>query len=223
MFLPLLIGPQVTTAQDTIPDSTIITDRFRMTTIRGMVSGRLSTETGVITGRSRIIQMDRVTTQIIMEAIISGSQIDLTSWETIKGGVGPPTTPLPPLPVDVNNLSMTSSISDMDQLDGNVSLDTSIESDVNDFVMPDKIMAALNLPKVATYNLRSMIPKIGHLKTDILERKIDCAFLQEIWQQTDNKEHQHEIEKMLQMSGLAYISCPRPPNAKGLSYGGLLL
>ena len=29
-----------------------------------------------------------------------------------------------------------------------------------------------------------------------------------------------EIEKMLEMSGLKYISSARPPNKKGVSYGG---
>ena len=108
-------------------------------------------------------------------------------------------------------------LSNLVQLDGNIS---SI-SDMNNMnIKPDKIMAALSLPTVATYNCRSKVPKIGNLKTDILERKIDCAFLTEIWEQEDNRNHQYEIEKMLELSGLAYISAARPPNAKGISYGG---
>ena len=63
--------------------------------------------------------------------------------------------------------------------------------------MPDRISAARCLPVVATYNLRSLLPKIGSLTTDILERKIDCGFLSEIWEQDDNKNHQFEIEKLL--------------------------
>ena len=54
----------------------------------------------------------------------------------------------------------------------------------------------------------------------MLERKIDCGFLQEIWENADNKVHQYEIEKMLEMSGLKYMSCSRPPNSKGVCYGG---
>ena len=84
----------------------------------------------------------------------------------------------------------------------------------------DKITAALNLPTVATYNCRSLFPKIESLKKDILERSIDCGFLVEIWEQTQNSEHKFEIEKMLEMSGLQYISTARPPNKKGVSYGG---
>ena len=84
----------------------------------------------------------------------------------------------------------------------------------------DKISAALNLPIVATYNLRSLMPKILSLKNDIFERSVDISFLQETWEQSDNKTHQFEIEKMLEIDGLQYISAPRPKNAKGRSYGG---
>ena len=35
----------------------------------------------------------------------------------------------------------------------------------------DRTNSALNMPVVATYNMRSLFPKIGNLKTDILERK----------------------------------------------------
>ena len=85
----------------------------------------------------------------------------------------------------------------------------------------DKISAALSLPTVATYNLRSMFPKIGNLTADILERKVDVSFLQEIWEDPSNPEHRIEIEKLLEISGLKYFSTARPPNAKnGVSYGG---
>ena len=84
----------------------------------------------------------------------------------------------------------------------------------------DKICAAICLPTVATYNLRSMLPKIGNLTTDILEREIDCAFLQEIWENEDNANHQFEIEKLLEIHGLQYMSTSRKPNSKGVAYGG---
>ena len=84
----------------------------------------------------------------------------------------------------------------------------------------NKVTAALNLPIVATYNLRSLMPQILSLKNDLLERSVDIGFLQETWEQSDNKSHQFEIEKMLEMDGLQYISAPRPKNAKGRSYGG---
>jgi hypothetical protein len=125
-----------------------------------------------------------------------------------------------------------SDLYNIEQLDGNI---TNLSDNNNDSSSPssvlqcppppvskcDKITAALSLPKVATYNLRSLFPKIGNLTTDILEREIDVAFCTEIWEQEHNKEHQFEIEKLLEISGLKYISTIRKPNAKnGVSYGG---
>ena len=81
----------------------------------------------------------------------------------------------------------------------------------------DKISTAINLPIIATYNVRSLIPKIQSLKNDILERSVSLAFLQEIWEQSDDKNHQFEIEKLLELDGLQYISNPRPKNSKGNS------
>ena len=116
-------------------------------------------------------------------------------------------------------------VSDIVQLDGNVSNLSDTLSQVNQPTVnnskSDKISAALSLPTVATYNLRSMFPKIGNLTADILERKVDVSFLQEIWEDPSNPEHRIEIEKLLEISGLKYFSTARPPNAKnGVSYGG---
>ena len=66
------------------------------------------------------------------------------------------------------------------------------------------------MPVVATYNCRSIFPKLGNLKKDILERNIQAAFCCEIWEKKENKQHQFEIENMLEMEGLKYISTPRP-------------
>ena len=116
-----------------------------------------------------------------------------------------------------------SNISNIVQLDGNVSYLSSIDD--QPYVPRHdkrkvKSLEVLSLPTVATYNLRSFLPKAGNLTTDMLERGIDCAFLTEIWEQTDKKEQKDIIETMLETNGLKYISCPRPPNTKGISYGG---
>ena len=117
------------------------------------------------------------------------------------------------------------------QFDGNISIES--ESSFYNHVPPprqpppvrsqDKITTALQLPKVAAYNLRSLFPKAGNLSTDILERSIDVSFCSEIWEQVDNKVHQFEIEKLLELKGLKYLSTPRKPNSKGVSYGGAAL
>ena len=83
----------------------------------------------------------------------------------------------------------------------------------------DKITAALSLPKIATFNLRSLFPKINSLKTDIVERAIDVSFLQEIWEQSESEAFQFEIEKMLEVEGLQYISTPRTLSANTLKVG----
>ena len=74
----------------------------------------------------------------------------------------------------------------------------------------DKISAAQYLPAVASYNMRSLFPKIGNVKTDLIERQIDVGFFSEIWQKSENKKHQTEIEKMLESEGRKYISTVRP-------------
>ena len=103
----------------------------------------------------------------------------------------------------------TSTISDIDQLDGN----TSIPPDSpplkkcgrgpppqhTTITKMDRLSAAISLPTVATYNLRSLLPKQKNLTTDVKERKVDCAFLQEIWTSEDNKNHQLETEKLLEL------------------------
>ena len=110
-----------------------------------------------------------------------------------------------------------SNISNIGQLDGNYTRNSDSDSANK---KPDKIIAAICLPTVATYNLRSAFPKIGNLTTDILERLVDVSFLVEIWEQEHNKEHSFEIEKLLELNGLQYISTARKPNTKGVSYGG---
>ena len=113
------------------------------------------------------------------------------------------------------------------QLDGNISLNNSdlvnpISHGVG--VIPqctnDKFSAALNLPIVAAYNARSLFPKIGKFKTDMLERKVSVAFVSEVWEKSEDKQHTFEVEKMLELNGLKYFSKSRPSNKRG---GGVAL
>ena len=112
------------------------------------------------------------------------------------------------------------------QLDGNVSLNSQ-DSDTIDnenlFPKIDKISTALSLPIIATYNLRSLLPKVNCLKTDILEREIDVAFLQGIWENSENIKYQSEIEKMFELNGLLYKSTPRMKGKGKVNYGGAAL
>ena len=106
-------------------------------------------------------------------------------------------------------------VSDIIQLDGNNSIySTESESNITDTVptcpRPDRLSAAVHLPTVATYNMRSIFPKIGNVRTDMLERGISVGFFSEIWEKSEKKSHQLEIEKMLEGNGLKYISTARP-------------
>ena len=67
---------------------------------------------------------------------------------------------------------------------------------------------------------QSLPPKIESLKSDLSERKIDVAFLQEIWEKTDDPKMESEIKKMLELNGLLYVSSPRPLDPHGRAYGG---
>ena len=102
------------------------------------------------------------------------------------------------------------------QLDGNISV-SSIESESSDQSIaamhqqaPDKIIAAQFLPTVATYNVRSIFPKLGNIRTDMLERQISVGFFSEVWEKSGKKSHKSQIEKLLEMDGLKYISTARP-------------
>ena len=81
----------------------------------------------------------------------------------------------------------------------------------------------MNLPIVASYNLRSLLPKIKSLKTDLLEREIDVAFLQEIWENSDNENYQAEVEKMFEENNLFYKSATRSKAKNNVTYGGAAL
>ena len=99
------------------------------------------------------------------------------------------------------------------QLDGNTSINTESENLSPAKLSqnkPDKITSAHYVPVVATYNCRSIFPKLGNMKKDIVERNIQAAFCCEIWEQKEKRNHQFEIEKMLETEGLKYISTPRP-------------
>ena len=79
----------------------------------------------------------------------------------------------------------------------------------------NKILNAAALPKVACYNMRSLIPKIEMLSTDLKDRMCSLALLTEVWENENNKKHQNKIEAMFELKGLDYVSTPRPGNKRG--------
>ena len=76
-------------------------------------------------------------------------------------------------------------------------------------------MVGESLPIISVSNMRSLIPKISNYKNDLLERDISLSLLSEVWGKSSCKKHQFEIEKMLQIDGLKYISTPRTTKRGG--------
>ena len=83
-------------------------------------------------------------------------------------------------------------ISDIEQLDGNISIDLNNKR-VN------RAEAAPGLPVITTNNLQSMMPKIKSLKADIIERNVDISFLQEIWEQSDSDNFKMKLKQCLSL------------------------
>ena len=124
--------------------------------------------------------------------------------------------------VTTSKISNEINIKDNDniiQVDGNVSLLDDTSESVTTLgqrnTKQKKHEIALHLPTVATYNVRSLFPKVGNFKIDMLERGISVAFISEIWEKSEDKEHIKHIETMLELDGLKYISTLRPNNKKG--------
>ena len=63
--------------------------------------------------------------------------------------------------------------------------------------------------------MRSLFPKVRNFKIDMLERNVDVAFVSEVWEASEKKEHALEIEKMMELDGLKYLSKSRPSSKKG--------
>ena len=134
--------------------------------------------------------------------------------------------PDPPLISSSHDHNLTNApdplMNNVPQFDGNISLNSSVSSlaDMNDLPTIDRISAASSLPVIATYNMRSLEPKLESLKADILERSVDVAFLQEIWEKEGNQNFESKVEKMMEINGMLYFSTPRLLDSRGYAYGG---
>ena len=72
-----------------------------------------------------------------------------------------------------------------------------------------------SLPTIYVSNVRSLGPKLNSFKIDMKEREIGVSLLSEVWQKTECKKQQYEVEKMFQIDGLKYISTPRTQKRGG--------
>ena len=79
----------------------------------------------------------------------------------------------------------------------------------------NKVLQAVSLPKMSSYNMKSLWSKVGNFGTDMQDRNCSLSFLVEVWQKSENRKHQYKIEELFEMKGLKYISTPRPGNRRG--------
>ena len=78
-----------------------------------------------------------------------------------------------------------------------------------------KQMASSELPTIAVTNFRSLGPRINNVKDDILSRDIDILIGSETWQKDSNQKLKDDIQELLEIYGIEYISCPRPNKKRG--------
>ena len=142
----------------------------------------------------------------------------------------------PPTPKYVFN----NSNQNIPQFDGNASID-SIEDNIIGFPIPvhtgyrpstnsncdrlphtrvtirrdNNILQAITLPRISSYNMRSIWSKSVSLAQDMWDRCTDISFLSEIWEVSENKRHQYKIEELYELKGFKYISTPRLGNRRG--------
>ena len=71
------------------------------------------------------------------------------------------------------------------------------------------------LPTMSVPNARSLFPKINGFIHDMNMRSISVAVISETWQKESKKSHKNEVERMLHMEGIKFISTARPGGKRG--------
>ena len=63
----------------------------------------------------------------------------------------------------------------------------------------NKVLQAVTLPKMSSYNMRSLMPKVSNFGIDMDDRNCSLSFLTEIWEKSENKKHQYKIEELFEL------------------------
>ena len=119
------------------------------------------------------------------------------------------------IPVIVNTKFVNTTTSEPTWFEPYVPRDRTLPVSRKTIYRNNKAASSLGLPIVCVSNLRSLWPKLNHFKNDILERGVSLSLLSEVWEKKGKKKHKYEIEKMLQLEGLKYISTSRPSSKRG--------
>ena len=83
-------------------------------------------------------------------------------------------------------------------------------------VANDRVAISAELPTIAATNTRSIGPKLRNFAEDIIQRQISVCLVSETWEkEKQTKTFKTEIERIFEIQGLKFISCPRPNNKRG--------
>ena len=73
----------------------------------------------------------------------------------------------------------------------------------------NRLLTSASLPVFSAPNCRSIFPKIRNILEDMRLRGVTCLLGSESWEQESSKAFQKEVERMVELEGLAMISKPR--------------
>ena len=77
----------------------------------------------------------------------------------------------------------------------------------------NRVAESAELPTLAATNTRSILPKVRNFAEDMLQRQITVSLISETWEQASgNKKFEAETERLFELHGLMFVSCPRPSN-----------
>ena len=79
----------------------------------------------------------------------------------------------------------------------------------------NKAVAALSLPTVTVYNMRSIWSKLDCMATDMMERSVDLSMLSEVWEKKESTQHKEKLEELLELKNIKYSSTPRQGTKRG--------
>ena len=79
----------------------------------------------------------------------------------------------------------------------------------------NKFEKAYDLPVISAPNFRSIFPKIRNAILDMKMRQIVVALCSETWEKGGKNKHKWEVERMLEMEGMKFISTARPTRRGG--------
>ena len=71
------------------------------------------------------------------------------------------------------------------------------------------------LPTVSVPNARSIFPKINRFLEDMKMRSISVSLISETWHKESKKKHVHEVQRILNMEGIKFVSAARPGGRRG--------